>query len=493
MHSLKAFLVDLTYKVEGDKPVILLFCRTAEGKRVCIRDRNFEPYFVVTAPAECVPKIHALSVSEDGVLYRVIRVEAREVNIRERSTTAYHVFCNIPKAVAKLRDLARGIPEVTGVYEDDILFVRRYVIDKKVMPLSLVEAHGEFVDDSVMRIPVFEAAHIEPVAGIERLSPKVLAFDIETYYQPSSRGIDFQKNPILSISLYGDGIQKCITWKKFPSADNRILFAENEAGMIRTFVELVNAYAPDVITGYNSDGFDFPYLVKRASLLKTALDLGADGSPVRMLGTTNPQAEISGIAHVDVFKFIRHVMMRSLKTDVFTLDAVSAEVLGDRKIEVDLDKLHEAWDAAAPDLQRYMDYNIHDSKLTYDLCRTYWPSMLEFVQLIGLPLVDVTRMSFSTLVEWFIIKKAVSAGEVILSKPKNTDERKRMRQQVKGGFVLEPTPGVYTNIAVFDYRSLYPSIIASHNISLGTLGCDCCRETGRVPTDRGDFWFCTKK
>ena len=486
MQTLQAYLIDITYKVERGKPVILLFCRTLDGTRVCLRDGNFEPYFLVQCDPAAVNKVESLSITEEGMLHRVTRVVQEERNIREQPCLVYKVFCSIPKSVAKLRDLVRAIPEVSAVYEDDILFTRRYVLDKQLTPFMLLEAQGEYQDG------VFDVCGIKPVGGVS-FSPKVLAFDIETYYKPGERVISADKNPVLMISVYGKDQQTCITWKQFPTADTRICFVADERAMISRFIDIIKSTVPDVLCGYYSDGFDFPYLMKRAELLKVPLTLGIDGSTVTLRERTIPVAEICGVAHIDIFKFIRYVVSRSLKTDVFTLDAVSAEVLGERKIEVDLDKLNHAWDAGSTELARYCDYNIHDSKLAFRLLEAFYPSIIEFVNLIGISPTDVTRMSFSQLVEWFIIKKAITAGEVILSKPRTGDQQKRTRQRVKGAFVFEPTPGFYKNIAVFDYRSLYPSIIASHNISIGTLSCSCCKDVGHVPIEEGALWFCTKK
>ena len=491
MQTIKARLIDLTYKIEGGKPVILLFCRLPDGKKICIKDRSFEPYFTVICQRDVLHKINALTVSEDGMLYRVTHVDEVQLKLVEKPVLAFKAFCNIPKSVPKLRDLARSIQDVS-VYEDDILFVRRYLIDRNLSPLSCITAQGDFAEDNFLRVPVFEAGEVKQDLQDNSL-PRILAFDIETYYEPSNKSIDSASNPVLMIALYGKDFEWCITWKNFAHSNEKIVVVENEAAMLRKFVELVNKFEPDILVGYNSDGFDFPYLAKRASILKVQLSLGLDGGSVVVGGRTVQEAEICGINHVDLFKFVRHVMVRSLKTDVYTLDAVSTEVIGEGKIVVDLDKLHQLWTEGSQELEKFCEYNIHDCRLTYLLCEKYFPTMNEFVNLIGLPLTSITRMSFSTLVEWYIIRKAVLAGEIILSKPRNTDERKRIGQQVKGAFVFEPTPGMYKNIAVFDYRSLYPSIIASHNISIGTLRCKCCKDSGKVPTDRGDFWFCTRQ
>ena len=66
-------------------------------------------------------------------------------------------------------------------------------------------------------------------------------------------------------------------------------------------------------------------------------------------------------------------------------------------------------------------------------------------------------------------------------------------QTYKGAFVFEPKPGLYDNIVVFYYLSLYPTIIGSHNISPGTINCGCCEGTEKAPLENGSIWFCRKK
>ena len=205
------------------------------------------------------------------------------------------------------------------------------------------------------------------------------------------------------------------------------------------------------------------------------------------------KSSITGIVHVDVFRFIRRVLGRALDTDVFTLDAVSEELLGEKKHEVDMDALAEHWGDASDKLNIYAKYNLQDAKLTYQLLEKILPNLIEFIKIIGIPLYDINRMSFSQFVEWYCIKQAHISNQITPNKPGFYLEQQRMQDRIKGAFVYEPKPGMYDDIAVFDFRSLYPTIIASHNISSGTLNCDCCRGENEIETERGTFWYCTKK
>jgi len=78
-------------------------------------------------------------------------------------------------------------------------------------------------------------------------------------------------------------------------------------------------------------------------------------------------------------------------------------------------------------------------------------------------------MRYGRLVEQYIIKNSIDENRVIENKPSESDISSRMRTKVVGAFVYQPTPGVYKNVRVFDFRSLYPSIIIAHNIDPYTL------------------------
>ncbi|MCK4501301.1 DNA polymerase, partial [Candidatus Babeliales bacterium] len=108
---------------------------------------------------------------------------------------------------------------------------------------------------------------------------------------------------------------------------------------------------------------------------------------------------------------------------------------------------------------------------------------------------SIPGMGFSQLVEWYILKQEKNFNEIAPEKPHNGEIKKRRMQTYKGAFVFEPKPGLYKDIVVFDFKSLYPSIISSHNISPGTLNCDCCPEKELAPAeDKNEkYWFCTKK
>ncbi|MEM4248528.1 MAG: DNA polymerase domain-containing protein, partial [Candidatus Nanoarchaeia archaeon] len=155
-------------------------------------------------------------------------------------------------------------------------------------------------------------------------------------------------------------------------------------------------------------------------------------------------------------------------------------------------KINEIWQIGLDeDLHSLADYNLVDAQLAYELFTKLLPTQLQLVKLIGLPLSDINRMSYGQLVEWFLIRNSKNAGLIVPKKPNSSEIYARQLSTFYGAFVLEPTPGFYRNVAVFDFRSLYPSIIASHNISPEKINCDCCKLHGGHGVE-GEILFCSK-
>lgn len=493
-NKIRFFPLDATYKIIDGKVVIHLFGRTEDGKQICILDENFQPYFYII-PKKGVnlkEKIEKLSVEKDNETFSVVKAETVKKVLLGKEVEAIKVFTKLPRDVPVIRDIIKEWEIIESIHEYDILFTRRYLIDNNIVPMILYEAEGEFIN-SKLKVPSFKAEKIEQLGDTTLTEPKILAIDIETY-TPDNKSINPEKNPIIMVALYSNYFKKVITWKKFKTDLDYIEFVDSEAKLIENIKNYIEINKPDILTGYFSDGFDLPYIKTRADKYKIKLDLGLDYSDLKIKSGNNVTAQIRGINHLDIFKFIRKIMGPSMDTDSFKLDSVAEELLNEKKLKVDLDQLSQTWDNNIEDLEKYCEYNIHDALLCFKLTEKMLPTLIELVKIVGLPIYDVNRMGFSQLVEWFVLRQAPLFNQIALNKPSYDEIQKRRMQSIKGAFVFEPKPGLYNDIVVFDYRSLYPTIIASHNISPGTLNCECCEgKAEKVPLENENFWFCTKR
>jgi len=493
METIQFHPLDFVSKVREDKAAIYIYGKTTEGKGVCVVDTSFLPYFYVkpTSTTDVLvlrKEIEVLKLALKEGEASVLKTEMVEKNLFDEKVSLIKVYTKLPGHVYHIKKEIEDHPGVEGCYESNIPYVNHYLMNSEIIPLTTVKVEGEFVKEK-SRVPVFLASSIEQVSDDSYKSYRILAFDIETY-NPLGKRILPEEHPIVMLAFQGKGFKRVITWKRFRTDLDYVEFVDGEVELIERFKEIVEQYGPDIITGYFSDGFDFPYIISRARKYKINLDLGLDYSKVSENRRGEKKCKINGLVHLDVFKFIRRAMKTTLQTDVYTLDAVAAELLGERKQEVDLNQLAHVWDNHPENLGKYCEYNLRDAYLTYNLCEKIMPNIEELVKIVRLPLFLINRMSFSSLVENYILSQAKNFNVLAPNKPTYNDIRERKMQSYKGGFVFEPKPGLYSDLVVFDFRSLYPTIISSHNIARSSLECDCC-EGAKVPNE--SFWFCTKK
>lgn len=492
--KIQLFVLDITYKVIDNVSWIFLYGKTLDNKQICVVDKSFKPYFYVLLNNEndidiFQEKIKKIKIEQDDSVSEVLDSEVVEKSYLGSKIKAIKIYTKIPKDVPIIRQAIKDWEMIKSINEYDIPFGRRYLIDKQITPLSLIIAEGEFINLRY-KVPVLDAKKITN-DGETIKNPKILSFDIETYNPLGKRFVP-EEHPIIMIAFSSEKYKKVITWKKFKTNDKTIEFVNGEIDLINKFKDIIEEQKPDIITGYFSDGFDFPYLITRAKKYKIFLDIGLDHTPLSIARGRTENIHIIGITHLDIFKFISKNLSRSLVTDSYDLDSVAAELLKEKKHEVDLDSLTTVWDSKPEELEKYCKYNLQDADLTYKLAVKLLPQIEELVKIVGLPIYDVIRMAFSQMVEWYLIKRVQEFNEIAPNKPHYDEIRKRQMQTYKGAFVFEPIPGLYKNISVFDFRSLYPSIISSHNIGLDTLNCSCCRETAEtVPGEK--YWFCKNK
>ncbi len=493
MAVVEFFPIEVNYRILNGKAVVHLYGRTRNEEQICVQDENFRPYFYIELKEDSdseifLNKVSSLEVEKNDEKAVVTGTEFVDKKILGKERSLIKVFANLPNLVPALREEIKNIPEVRSVYEADIPFVRRYLIDKEIFPMTITRVEGGFIN-AHSKVPVLKASDIKQVSEEHLMKPRILAIDIETY-NPTLK-INMQSNPIIMIAFYGEGFRKVLTWKRFETKEDYVEFVEDETALLEKTKKIIESFAPDIITGYFSDTFDWPYIKARADKLKVKMDLGLDHSFLKT-SLRSETTEITGICNLDIFKFVRRVVSRKLKTETYKLDDVAKEILGEGKHdEVGIENLASDWDKNR-NLEKYCKYNVQDAKITYDLANVLFPNIVELVRIVGLPPASLIPMGFSQLVEWYLLRKAPEFNEVAPNKPDHYQMRERLGKTYTGAFVYEPKPGLYKDIVVFDFRSLYPSIIASHNISPATFRCKCCKEN-LAPVEKAEYWFCKNR
>ncbi len=487
----KFFLIDIDYDTIEGRLYTILFGRMENGRRAVILDPNYEPYFyVLPSNTEKAKKEIEKILDKEGIGIRGIEIEKKNLGGEEKEFLK--IKCFLPQDPQKIRDLIKNLEEKRGgsgsvieEFEYQIGFYRSYLVDKGISCLDWLSIEGEpkkFEFDSEI---ILEAKNIDKTEGKE-FPLKILSFDTEVVEE--KRG----ERQLIMLSLYGEGIQKVITYKegKFPDFVDVV---KDEKELIRRFIEIVKGYDPDVISGFNSDLFDFVVLRERAQKLKVRLDdLSIDRSGITLSKRARVStARLKGYVHIDIFNFVNNILAPMLQTEVLSLDAVSSEILGDEKIEMEYSDILSAWKEGR-NLENLARYSLKDAELTYRLSLLLLPQICELTKIVGQSLFDVSRMMYSQLVEWYYTKRGKEMGRIIPNQPRFEEIQERQRESYIGGYVKEPEAGLHENIAVIDFASLYPSIISTYNISTETLNCDCCKEDGQKVPDL-PYWFCKRK
>ena len=476
MASIDFFPTDITHTTTSGTPAIQLFGRTHNGKKICVIDDQFHSYFWVIPEDSSkirtlVKKIEALKITDKDRLIYATKTEVHQKVYLGENIEAIKVSLNDHRGIQALRHEIRTLPGVISAKEADISYEKKYLVEKEIIPLLSTAVEGEPVPIKNLNVDIaLKPQTITQKTDVFVKDPKILSFDIEVYNK--TRYPDEEVDPVLMVAFSGsDGFSKVITWKTFKDPKKYIEFVKNEEALIYRFKEIIQEYKPDYLVGYFSDGFDLPYMRERADKHNIPLDLGLDNSTVRLRKTRGSvTARITGIPHVDIYKFIRRVMSNTLDIDSYDLDTVGKALLGEGKTQgAPIEDLHHAWDHEPERLKDYCEYNLQDAKITLRLLNVMLPNLNEMVKLVGQPIYDVCRMTFGQLVEWYLIKHAKEANQIVPNRPLYTERAKRSTQSYEGAFVFQPEPGLYSDVVVFDFRSLYPSIVSAHNIDPGTL------------------------
>jgi len=480
---MKLFLLDADYIDENNQSVIRLFCKDNRGRTVICLDYSFEPYFYIITKDGKENEVKKRVENIKSI--RIKRVEIVEKILSGEKKKLVKVFCFLSTDIPKAREIVKGWRElIEEQYEYSINFYKRYLVDNQIE--GWIEVGGEklkrnYKADGVVRLKSIKAICSDKIPEL-----KLTSFDIETVEEGG-------KQIIVMISIKSKNFDKVLTYKKDKHYGKYVEVLKNEKELLERFVELLNEQDPDILLGFNSDEFDAQIIQKRADELKVDLKLSRDFSKLKFARRARTStARFKGMVHIDLFQFINNILHTQLQTEVLTLDAVSAELLGDRKIEIEYEDILESW-RKGRDLGKLAEYCLKDSELTLRLGEFILPQIYELAELCGQLLFDTSRMTYSQLVEWYLSKRAFAMNIIIPNQPKWEEvQERREYAPYEGGFVKEPIGGLHEEIAVMDFRSLYPSIIASFNINPETLNCNCCRKDGyEVPGT--NYWFCKKK
>ena len=332
--------------------------------------------------------------------------------------------------------------------------------------------------------PVFRCLE-ENYLGAEPPKLNIAFFDIEVDFDPL-RGFSPVEDPfnkITAISVYMSWLEKLVTlaippksmsWEtaeEIASRHSDCFIFEREEDMLDTFLNLIDD--ADILSGWNSEGYDIPYTVGRITRVLSKDDTRRlclwgqypKQREYERFGASKITFDLIGRVHMDYMQLYRKYTYEERHS--YSLDAIGEYELDERKTayEGTLDQLYNK------DFEKFLEYNRQDTRLLAKMDKK-----LRFLDLANTIAHDNTVLLQTTMgavatTEQAIINEAHSQGLVVPNrKGRETDDNgDDINTQAAGAYVAYPKKGMHEYIGAIDINSLYPSAIRALNMGPETI------------------------
>lgn len=404
-----------------------------------------------------------------------------------------------------------------AAWEAHIKYHSCYIYDRGLvpgMPYRVVDGNlvpAEPMLEEVSEVEsIFEDEPEDVKAALKEWLPLLLspaphirrvAMDIEVYSPipdrvPDPREAEYQ---VLCIAFSAtDGFRKVLMLKRDGVGEGlswpegvEVEFFDDERRMLLEAFKIMSSYP--VLLTFNGDGFDLRYLWHRAKRL------GFRRGEVPIILTRDSALLAIGV-HVDLYRFFHN---RSVQVYAFggkyrevTLDAIAESLIGHAKIPLDKPVSELSYSELAAYCFRDADITLSLTTFQGDLVMKL---LILFMRLSKLPLEDVSRLGISGWIKNLLYYEHRRRGyliprpeDVVRVKGEATTKAKIKGKKYLGAIVLEPKPGIYFDVLVLDFTSLYPSIVKTRNLSYEVINCphEECR-SNVLP--ESPHWVCLKR
>lgn len=300
---------------------------------------------------------------------------------------------------------------------------------------------------------------------------KVGILDIECVSNDGFPDIQKADKPITAITIrckgksivFGCGYYAC------KSGDEHYVRCKDEYQLLTKFIHGWHALDLDIVTGWNIEFFDIPYLVNRIKNLlgeSEAKKLSPWGfineRTVEFRGKENQSYELSGISVLDYYQLYRKFMFGNQES--YKLDYIGQVELGEKKVDYRSLGYKDLNDLFERNFQLYIEYNIQDCLLVEKL-----DDKLKFIEQVMAIAYDAKVNyddTMTTVRSWdVIIHNYLLEQNIVIPQFKKQPDN----DALVGGFVKEPKIGLSKWVVSFDLTSLYPHLIMQYNISPETF------------------------
>jgi len=444
------WLLDINYEVRDHQPEIWMWGISDNGERVLIIDRNFLAYFYLVVKEKESPQAVTNRIASRKADFPLIAgLEPTKRKFFGKSANIIKVVCRDPDIIPKYSRELGKIEGVEKCLEDDVRYSMRYLIDNNAAPCGWHEVEAEEVENKLgVQVDKLYLSKSFPKSIKKTEVPQLRILGFSTICYSPKGAPKPEKNPVVVIStLTNTGEEKQFV------ANN-----SDDKSVLESFIEYVRSFDPDIIVGYGTNRQDWPYLLGRSR--KLGVNLFVDRANTEPHTSVFGHVSITGRANVDFFDFADDLPEVKVKTLENVADFLGIMKIEERTLIEDVEFLTH-WESSEkrPKLLKFSKENV---QCVIGIAEAMLDFAMQLSNLVGLPLDHVGAAAVGFRVEWFLIREAYKIGELV---PKRVE---RPYFPYVGAVVLEPKPGVHENIAVLDFKSMYPNIMIAENVSPDT-------------------------
>lgn len=478
--AVAGFILTRQLQESNDGLKYVLWLATSKGPVKVTQNRQEAVFFV---EASSLKQARNALV---GYRYREKALELSSFNQQQVSGFYFLSYRELRQAASTL-EKHRIVP-----LEFDIRPVDRYLMERFITGPVWAELPHESTnaaEDIRLRPVKFDSTGIEPLTTNYYQTPrlKVVSFDIETSMVGDHLYcIAVHRTMVGSVDGVADNdSQSRVFMLASADAENGLPGVENyssERGLITAFLQWIQQDDPDILIGWNCINFDLRFLERKCQALHMPFNIGRDGEPAQWrTSASSPQQHFVLIPGRAVLDGIDTLKMATYQFESFSLENVSRALLNRGKLIHDPDdRGEEITRLFNEDKQSLAKYNLEDCVLVWEIFEKV--QLIQFAlqraKLTGLAL-DKVGGSVAAF-ENLYLPKLHRQGYVAPNLPKNP-------QGVgsPGGYVMDSLPGFYESVLVFDFKSLYPSIIRTFRVDpFGLVEGDKWRNASKESLDK---------
>lgn len=296
---------------------------------------------------------------------------------------------------------------------------------------------------------------------------KITFLDIETYSVDGFPNIDNPDHTVNVITCYDNFTRKFHTFgiKPYEGSNKNIVYThcKNERDLFIKFIEYIESDFPDVLSGWNSEFFDIPYIINRCERIlgeEYVNRLSPTGKVyfrevMGKFGRQQKRYYIEGVACIDYLDIYKRFCFKLRES--YKLDAIGEIELGERKVDYGDMNLSTLADT---DWNTFVSYNVQDVNLLVKLEeKLQYIVLLRMLAYVGLTTLE-GAMGTISVINGALTIRARKRKEVLSTFIRNQGAGKN-----PGAYVAEPKGGFKNNVVSFDANSLYPNVMISLNLS----------------------------